>query len=449
LDFLPNTNLVRYRFILMGSDVFAAVMSLLIVTLFSPTALVNQSLWQYVFVPSVVIASSIVGLYAPDLDRYQSRLWRAFVAAIGVGCVGWLTFFNAYSAGWLLFCVSVFFVLQQLGHGLFLKLRRSCWHRKNVLIFGTGIKARKIEQILRLYVNDYHLVGYIQTAGDRKYIDAEQVVGRVDDLSTVVQTLPVHMIVIALTERRGHLPVKQLLNCKLQGIEIVDYPAFFETLVGKIPVEDLEPSWLVQSKGLLITPTMRLLKRAIDIVLASILLVVVAPILMPVALLVKITSPGPVLYCQKRVGLNGQIFTIYKFRSMVVNAERGQGAIWAQENDPRITRFGHFIRKTRIDELPQLFNVFKGDMSFIGPRPERPELVAEIEKTVPYYQERHIVKPGITGWAQIMYPYGASIGDALEKLRYDLYYIKNLSVLLELVIVLETINVMLFRQGSR
>ena len=257
------------------------------------------------------------------------------------------------------------------------------------------------------------------------------------------------MIVIALTERRGNLVIRNLVTCKLMGIRIMEYPSFFEAMTGKIPVEDINPSWLVQSNGFLVTPFIRLMKRIIDIVFASIVLLIALPFFPLVALLIKISSPGPIFYFQNRVGANGETFAIFKFRSMRQDAEKETGASWAREDDPRVTRIGAFMRKARIDELPQLINVLKGDMSFIGPRPERPEFVREISKVAPYYLERHAVKPGITGWAQVMYPYGASLGDSVEKLRYDLYYINNLSFFLEFLIVFETIKVVLFRRGGR
>jgi exopolysaccharide biosynthesis polyprenyl glycosylphosphotransferase len=233
------------------------------------------------------------------------------------------------------------------------------------------------------------------------------------------------------------------------GIRIVDFPNFYETLTGKIPVESINPSWLVQSSGFLITPFIRAMKRIFDILVSSTVLVITLPFFPLFVCLVLYKSPGPVFYFQKRVGQNGHLFTIYKFRTMGIDAEKYKGAAWAQENDPRISRYGQFLRKTRIDELPQLVNVLKGDMSFIGPRPERPEFVKQICEVTPYYMERHAVKPGITGWAQVMYPYGASLGDSVEKLRYDLYYINHLSLFLELLIVFETVKVILFRRGGR
>jgi sugar transferase (PEP-CTERM system associated) len=280
-------------------------------------------------------------------------------------------------------------------------------------------------------------------------VPSSAIVGTIDDIVELSKRHNAHTIVIALTERRGNLVIEKLVTCKLMGVRIMDYPSFFEVTTGKIPVEEINPSWLVQSSGFFITPFIRLMKRIVDVLFASTLLVVTLPLLPVIACGIKLTSKGPVFYLQKRVGVNGRPFTIFKFRSMADNAEQGTGASWARENDPRVTPIGAFIRKTRIDELPQLVNVLKGDMSFIGPRPERPEFVEKISRVTPYYLERHAVKPGITGWAQVMYPYGSSLGDSVEKLRYDLYYINNLSFVLEILIVLETIKVVLFRRGGR
>jgi exopolysaccharide biosynthesis polyprenyl glycosylphosphotransferase len=220
-------------------------------------------------------------------------------------------------------------------------------------------------------------------------------------------------------------------------------------MTGKLLVEDIQPSWFIYSRGFRFTSVRRAWKRVLDIVLAFLGILLVMPFLPIVAVLIKLTSPGPVLFRQLRVGERGCEFTLIKFRTMCDNAEKETGPVWASENDPRITRLGALLRKIRIDEIPQLFNVLKGDMSFIGPRPERKEFVERLSEKIPYYGKRHFVKPGVTGWAQVKYPYGASDEDALEKLRYDLYYIKNYSFTLDLIIILETIKVVLFGRGGR
>jgi len=239
------------------------------------------------------------------------------------------------------------------------------------------------------------------------------------------------------------------MNCKLSGIDVLDAPSFYEEVMGKLFIEDTRPSWFIFSDGFRITALKRVYKRLFDVALSVIGLTIASPLMPVIALLIKVNSPGPVFFRQVRVGEREKNFMLYKFRTMCEDAENETGAVWAQQNDTRVTHIGNILRKTRFDEIPQLFNVMKGDMSLIGPRPERPEFVEKLKEIIPYYSERHFVKPGITGWAQVKYRYGASVEDAVEKLRYDLYYIKNLSFFLDMLIVLETVKVVLFGRGSR
>jgi sugar transferase (PEP-CTERM system associated) len=256
-------------------------------------------------------------------------------------------------------------------------------------------------------------------------------------------------IVVSLSERRGVFPLKDVLNCKFNGIKVIDAPSFYEERTGKLLIEDITPSWLIFSDGFRKTAMKCFCKRILDIFMASIGLMLTLPLFPVIALVIKIDSPGPIFFRQLRVGEKEKNFILYKFRTMKQNAESGTGPVWAQKNDSRITRVGKFLRRTRLDEIPQLYNVLVGDMSFIGPRPERPEFVEELKKIIPYYSERHSVKPGITGWAQIRYRYGASVEDSLEKLRYDLYYIKHLSLFLDVLIIMETTKIVLFGKGAR
>lgn len=255
-------------------------------------------------------------------------------------------------------------------------------------------------------------------------------------------------IIVALDERRGKLPLEQLLSCRLKGIRVDDALEFTENLSGKISVENLYPSSLIFSNGFKGAALFKKIKRGIDIIFSIIGLVIFSPLCVLIAAAIKIDSRGPILYRQERVGEDGKTFGLLKFRSMRTDAEK-DGPVWAMENDQRITRVGKIIRKLRFDEIPQMINVIKGEMSFVGPRPERPFFVEKLKKEIPFYSHRHAVKPGITGWAQLYYPYGASKEDALEKLKYDLYYIKNMSLFLDLTIILETIKVVLFGRGSR
>lgn len=255
-------------------------------------------------------------------------------------------------------------------------------------------------------------------------------------------------IIVALDDRRGNMPIAELLECKLQSRMIEDSVSFYEAITGKILVEKVNPAWLIFSDGFACGRMTYLIKRVLDLSLAVFILMASLPVSLLTALLIKLESPGPIFYRQERVGERGKVFSIVKFRSMRQDAER-DGAVWASQNDCRVTRIGKFIRKVRIDEIPQIWNVLRGQMSFVGPRPERPVFVEQLVQKLPYYSLRHSAKPGITGWAQICYPYGASEEDALRKLEYDLYYIKNQSIFMDLLIIFRTVKTVLFQKGAR
>lgn len=261
--------------------------------------------------------------------------------------------------------------------------------------------------------------------------------------------LGVQKVIVALKDSRGTFPAKELLTCKTAGIEVIEGNSFYELLTGKLLVTKINPSWLIFSDGFKRSTLRRVLKRLGDIFFSVILLLLFFFPLLVVGLLIKIDSRGPVLFCQDRVGQRRKEYMMYKFRSMVDNAEKTSGPVWARDNDSRITRVGKIIRKFRIDEIPQVWNVLIGDMSFIGPRPERKHFTDALEEKIPYYGERFVVKPGITGWAQVSYDYGASVNDAVEKLNYDLFYIKNMSIMFDVMIVLRTIKTVVFGRGSR
>lgn len=256
-------------------------------------------------------------------------------------------------------------------------------------------------------------------------------------------------IIVALRDRRGKLPVRELLDLRLSGMAIEDAKDFLEHASGKIEINDLQPSSIIFSDGFCLNRSNFVMQRCASIVMAFAVLLVFLPFLPFIALAIRLSSPGPVLFRQERVGLNGQPFMLYKFRSMRSDAEAISGAVWAGKNDPRTTRVGRFLRLTRLDEVPQLWNVLRGDMGFVGPRPERPEFVKWLSEEIPYYNLRHVIRPGLTGWAQVRYRYGASVEDTKEKLRYDLYYAKHLSLSLDLLIMFETIKVILFQRGSQ
>ena len=271
----------------------------------------------------------------------------------------------------------------------------------------------------------------------------------IQNLTRYVENLGVSEVVLALEERRNALPLKDLLRIKTAGVHVNDFSSFMERETGRIDLDTVNPSWFIFSDGFSGGRTVTAAaKRLFDIFVSLLLLSVTAPVIAMFAILVKLDSRGPAFFRQIRVGLYGQSFEVVKLRSMRTDAE-ANGAQWATENDPRVTRLGRFIRKVRIDELPQTWSVLKGEMSFVGPRPERPEFVAGLEEELTYYAERHMVKPGITGWAQVNYPYGASIEDSRHKLEYDLYYVKNYSPFLDILIILQTLRVLLWNEGAR
>jgi sugar transferase (PEP-CTERM system associated) len=279
----------------------------------------------------------------------------------------------------------------------------------------------------------------------------ENLLKRPDDLYSWVVQNPIDEIVVAMDDRRRGFPMHEFLECRLAGIEIIELPTFLERETGKVRLDVLNPSWIIFGEGFRASLIQRSVERTVDIVVSLGLLILGAPGILLTALAIKLEDglEAPILYRQRRVGQHGVVFDVLKFRSMRVDAEAGGRPIWASKDDPRVTRVGAFIRKTRLDELPQLINVLRGDMSFVGPRPERPEFVQKLEHTIPYYRERHSVKPGITGWAQLCYPYGSSEKDALEKLQYDLYYVKNRSLLFDLAILVQTVEVVLWGKGAR
>ncbi|MEW6375903.1 MAG: TIGR03013 family XrtA/PEP-CTERM system glycosyltransferase [Thermodesulfobacteriota bacterium] len=274
------------------------------------------------------------------------------------------------------------------------------------------------------------------------------VIGDYSQILDICKIGDVDRIVVALDERRGKFPLEQLLFCRLKGIRVDDGLAFTEQLAGKLSVENIHPSFLIFSDGFKRSVVFKKGKRVFDILASLMGLALFAPVSLIIAIAIKLDSKGPILYRQERVGEDGKIFHLLKFRSMQADAEKN-GPVWAKANDQRITRIGRIIRKLRLDEIPQMVNVLKGDMSFIGPRPERSFFVDILKKEIPFYSERHVIKPGITGWAQIRYRYGASKEDALEKLKYDLYYIKHMSLLFDLMIIFDTVKIVLLGKGAR
>lgn len=320
-------------------------------------------------------------------------------------------------------------------------------HPMRVLLVGTD-RAGSVRKLLAEGLPRAEIVGYVgEPAADGA---PEKRIGPSFMALEAAKSQKATMIVLLPDAPLDDDIAHELLEAKLHGVMVVDIRSFYEHVVQRLPLSQINDEWLLQTEGFSLNTrgSLRRLKRALDVMISSFLLIITIPITLLTALIVRLESPGPVIYRQDRVGLREKEFIVYKFRSMRQDAEKN-GAVWAAQNDTRVTRFGKFIRKTRIDELPQLWNVLKGDMSFIGPRPERMTFVRELKKVIPYYSLRHTVKPGLTGWAQVCYPYGASQEDARLKLEYDLYYIKNMSILLDIRIIFKTIGVVLFPRGAR
>jgi sugar transferase (PEP-CTERM system associated) len=322
--------------------------------------------------------------------------------------------------------------------------------KRRVMVLGAGARAARLEQLARRNGASFKIVGYVGMNDGPPAV--AHAVNR-DDIANLSEHVVAHRaseVVLALEERRNALPLSDLLRIKTTGVQVNELSSFLERETGRVDLDSLNPSWLIFSDGFSAGGRLSSAgKRLFDIIVSAIILGVTGPLIAITAIVVKLESKGPAFFRQRRVGLYGQHFDILKLRSMREDAEVGGVAVWAQKDDPRVTRIGAVIRKLRIDELPQAWSVLKGEMSFVGPRPERPQFVADLEARLPYYAERHMVKPGITGWAQINYPYGASIEDSRHKLEYDLYYAKNYTPFLDLLILLQTVRVVLWPEGAR
>ena len=408
-----------------------------------------------------ILVTLIFQLCLYFFDQYDLRnevsllnTFTRMTQAFGVGCILLSGLYYSipfmiistriFWLGYLVICLSV-----ALWRGAYYLILRKRIFVQNILLVGTGLLASDIaREIEGVQDSVYRIKGFVgDTEPDYNPYKAP-VRATLDDFAELLSTHELERIIVALDNPRGATPISALLNCKMRGITIEQSTTFYERVTGKILVERIAPSWIIFSDGFSLSRWKYLLKRVMDLVFSFILLTISLPVLLLTALLIKLESPGPVFYCQERVGEGNRIFRIIKFRSMGQDAEKN-GAVWAKVNDDRVTRVGEVIRRLRIDELPQLWNVMKGDMSLVGPRPERKIFVDDLEKKIPYYTIRHKLKPGVTGWAQVCYPYGASELDALKKLEYDLYYLKNVSIAFDLLVIFKTIKTVLFKKGSR
>ncbi len=396
-------------------------------------------------------------LYNPRVISDRRELFVGTVRALGA-----TSFLLAASYYWFpalvlgrgVFILSVFLVIGVVigWRLLFEWLVSSIAPRERLLLVGTNAPAvalaRELHDLRRQL--GVEIVGFIDQDPARvgAPVINPGVIGTIEDIPAIVRARHVDRVVVSLSDARGTLHMDTLLEMKLGGVAFAHLASVYEEYTGKIAVENLRPSWFIFSDGFKRSSWLPFVKRGIDIGLSAVSLAIGSPVMGVVALLIKATSDGPVFYHQERVGQHGRVFTVHKFRSMWVNAEAGTGAVWASADDPRIMPLGRFLRRTRFDELPQLLNILRGDMSFVGPRPERPEFVGQLTKSIPYYGQRHAVRPGLTGWAQVRYTYGASVEDALMKLQYDLFYIKNMSLSLDLFIIFSTIKTVVLRRGA-
>ncbi len=417
--------------------------------------ILSDRIWPHTgFVMMIMTAMIAVGVYGADALRSMRYATARILVAVSLGIIAlsFVDFLLASQSFWrsiLAYAMALSIVLLMLNRLIIGGILGASAFRRRVLVLGAGNRAQRLRELGEKPESGFSIVGYIAMTDAKPLIEEAIPRTALHNLTRFVENLGVSEVVLALEERRNALPLKDLLRIKTAGVHVNDFSSFIERETGRVDLDSVNPSWLIFSDGF---SSGRMFssaaKRVFDVVASLLLLIVTAPVILLFALLVKFDSKGPAFFRQTRVGLFGESFDIIKLRSMRTDAEVG-GAQWATKNDPRVTRLGRFIRKVRIDELPQTWTVLKGEMSFVGPRPERPEFVADLEEQLSYYAERHMVKPGITGWAQVNYPYGASIEDSRHKLEYDLYYAKNYTPFLDLIIILQTLRVVVLGEGAR
>jgi sugar transferase (PEP-CTERM system associated) len=406
------------------------------------------------FAVALEVAMIAVGVYGADaLQSLRYATARLMVAiSLGVIFLSVIFFLTPALTFWrsnLLYSMGIAIVALIFLRILLGKTLGSQAFKRRVVVLGAGARAQRLKDLSKTPGAGFAVVGYVAMSEANRVIPEAIARDAIYNLADHVVLLNASEVVLALEERRNALPLKDLLRIKTTGVHVNDTSTFLERETGRVDLASVNPSWLIFSDGF---SSGRMLsgafKRVFDIAASLVLLVLTLPLVLLTAIAIRLESKGPAFYRQRRVGLYGQGFDVIKLRSMRQDAEIGGKAVWAEKDDPRITRVGRFIRKTRIDELPQCWSVLKGEMSFVGPRPERPQFVEDLEAQLPYYAERHMMKPGITGWAQINYPYGASIDDSRQKLEYDLYYAKNYSPFLDLLILLQTARVILFPNSA-
>jgi sugar transferase (PEP-CTERM system associated) len=407
------------------------------------------------FVFVVLAAMYSQGLYSRPYVKQMGTISARLLLSIILAVLSMTIVFYAFpqvriGRSPLLFAIALVFPGVLAVRFAYFRISGLAMLKRRVLVLGTGENAARMEALEKdMRSGGFAAVGYVSLGDCAIKVSPSRIVSPTPSLSEFVKQRRIDEIVVALQERRGTLPLEALLECRLRGVKITDQSTFLERETGRVELDALYPGWLIFSDGFPGGRFASIMKRTFDIVASIAFLVLTWPVIGATAIAVRLEGSGPILYRQERVGRKGRPFTLLKFRSMHVNAERENAPQWAAVRDHRVTRVGAFIRKIRVDEIPQVFNVLGGSMSFIGPRPERPYFVAQLSKKIPYYSERHRVKPGITGWAQLHHPYGASEEDAKEKLQYELYYIKNYSLFLDLIILAQTAQVIFWPRGVR
>lgn len=407
-----------------------------------------------VYVLVLMLAMLAVGLYRGRERIGGSETLIRLAAAIVLAGLAHATLFYLFPSifigrGFLAISLLAAFVLILLSRVVFFSVIDNDRFRRNVLVLGNGQTAASLSDLCRIVgQRSFRIVGFLPAPGDKPGYGSLPVFTNHPSLLKLVDERNVDEIVVALDNRRESFPSRELLDCRMEGVRVTESLTFLEKETGKINLDSLHPSWLIYGRGFRQGSAHRVFKRFFDVVASLAVLLVTFPIiaLAVLAVLLESGGRGGVLYRQERIGLHGEPFELIKLRSMIPDAEFDGRARWSTRNDPRVTRVGSLLRRLRIDELPQILNILKGEMSFVGPRPERPEFVEQLAEQLPFYRERHCVKPGLTGWAQLSYPYGSSVEDAKQKLQYDLYYVKNYSPMLDLLILIQTLEAVLWQR---
>jgi sugar transferase (PEP-CTERM system associated) len=458
-QYFPIRNIVFY--ILEGIIIFGSVLLATVLLTFSTSYLFDVLLVLRIGLITVICQGCLYynDLYDFDVSSTLVETIIRLLQALGITSIALAVIYFLFPLAIIdqkVFVLSILFLLLFIigWRLIYIRILEKGLFNESILILGSSSLAVDIFKEINSTIDCGYTVSFMITdSKDDGYPielpDSIILRNEKKNLCRIASEMEINKVVVAIEERRGSFPVDELIQCRTAGIEVIEGSSFYEMLSGKVLVTKINPSWLIFSEGFRKSKFKTIFKRIEDIVLSSIMLVLFSPLLIFVAILIKLDSKGPVFFSQDRVGVGKKEYIVHKFRSMVADAEKATGPVWAQENDSRVTRVGAFIRKFRIDELPQLWEVLIGKMSLVGPRPERKYFTDELEQKIPYYSQRFNVKPGVTGWAQVSYDYGATLDDAIEKLNYELFYIKNMSLVMDIIIILRTIKTVLFGRGAR